>query len=100
MFTGLKLVKRAAPHPLDPLSAEEVVSAANICRAYVAEKGLGAHRFNTITLSVIRRSIYCAYLGTAMSDCGANGKPLTRRHRDLPQDLLVSGSESWSFIFF
>ncbi|BDA47955.1 Primary amine oxidase [Coccomyxa sp. Obi] len=50
-MTGLKLIKRAAPHPLDPLSAEEVVSAANICRAYVAEKGLGAHRFNTITLS-------------------------------------------------
>ena len=77
-------MKRAAPHPLDPLSAEEVISAANICRAYVAEKGLGAHRFNTITLSVNNNSFSNAYLGTVEIGCGANRKPLTIRHRDLP----------------
>lgn len=68
-------MKRAAPHPLDPLSAEEVISAANICRAYVAEKGLTPHRFNTITLSVSKLSMSCASFGTAMSECGASGNP-------------------------
>lgn len=51
-FPGVKLSKHPAPHPLDPLSAEEVVSSAKLCRAYVAENGLGEHRFNSITVKV------------------------------------------------
>jgi Cu2+-containing amine oxidase len=44
-----------AAHPLDPLTAQEIVSTAAICRQYVAEKGLGDIRFNTITLKVFQQ---------------------------------------------
>ena len=39
-------------HPLDPLSAKEIVECAEICRTYAKEQKLGELRFNTITLRV------------------------------------------------
>ena len=50
--TGSKLSKPVPSHPLDPLSAKEIVESAAICRTYAKEQKLGELRFNTITLRV------------------------------------------------
>eukprot|EP00611_Tribonema_gayanum_P006349 TRINITY_DN15646_c0_g2_i1.p3 TRINITY_DN15646_c0_g2~~TRINITY_DN15646_c0_g2_i1.p3 ORF type:complete len:131 (-),score=40.61 TRINITY_DN15646_c0_g2_i1:1223-1615(-) len=48
-------------HILDPLTAEEISSAAAACKAHAAEQGVSSLRFNTITLKEPAKRDLLAY---------------------------------------
>lgn len=45
-----------AQHPLEPLTVEEIRTAAAVCKRYATAQGLPPLRFNVVTLQVGTRS--------------------------------------------